>query len=455
MLQKEKSAAVLLVTAAVLLASWPLPNTMALRHLMLLCGSISAGFILINNAGRLTRLDAWPVWVLFAFFLWLIFHLLILAGSFDEQWRELTGDWLRGFLAASMGLALGIVLSEPSQHLTPHLQTLQQPLLIGGLAGTVAIFSICYAYEVLRTGQWVHMNFYTWPYLGKTPLVIFGGLLLPTLLIKIKSALQHKASSHWYLYGLLGLAAILLMFYFANTKNGFALFGLLAGPFLLQLLRIGKPGTYRAGGYALLSLCVLGFAYGIGKHLDNNPAWSNLLADYKVGVQIDKYNHWKDVEAPHLVWPINDNGVTVNGSTYARVAWGRAGIELLKETPWGYGQINHSFGALALQKWSDFHKPDGNNRGATHSGWLDFALGFGIPGLLLVWIPLCATYMRAKKRSDFWGTYAVWAIPVIAISYLTTEVCTGHFIELLFFMTALFSGLTLQTRHESTCVHAG
>lgn len=443
-MQSKNSAAVLLLTTAVLLAIWPLPNTMALRHLMLLFGSIAASFILVRNAQRFTHIDAWPTYVLFAFFLWLIFHLIVLAGNFDQQWRELTGDWLRSFLAAWMGLALGIVLSEPSQHLSSRLQSLQQPLLIGGLAGTVAIFSVCYAYEVLRTGQWVHMNFYIRPYLGKTPLVIFGGLFLPALLIKIKSALQHKASSHWYLYGLLGLAATLLMFYFANTKNGFAMFGLLASTFLLQLLHIRKPGTYRAGGYALLLLCVLGFAYGIGKHLEKNPAWSNLLADYRVGIQIDKYNHWKDVEDPHLVWPINDNGVIVNGSTYARVAWGRAGLELLKENPWGYGQINHSFGALALQKWSDFHKPDGTTRGATHSGWMDFALGFGLPGILLIWTPLAVSCIRSRKRQDFWSTYALWASPVIAIGYLTTEVCTGHFIELLFFLSAWFCGLTLK-----------
>jgi hypothetical protein len=457
MLERKVSATVLVLTASVLLAIWPLPNTMALRHLMLLCGFVASCFILFKNSPRLVRLNAWPVFVLFSFFLWLVFHLFALSGNFEEQWQELTGDWLRTFMAANMGLALGLVLSDPTNHPSPRLQRLQEPFLILGLAGTITIFCVRYAYEVAQTGQWIHNNFFMTPYLGKTPLVIFGGLFLPILFIKINSALQQAESSHWYLYGFIGLASTLLTFYFANTKNGFAIFGMLASLFFLQVL-FGNSKTKRkvrqTGGYALLLLCLLGFAYSVNKHLVSNPAWSNLIADYKVGIQIDQHNKWKNVEDSSMAWPLNGNGVTVDGSTYARTAWGRAGIDLIKEHPLGYGQINHSFGALAIQKWSDFHKPDGNNRGATHSGWLDFALGFGLPGLLLVWLPLFVSYARARKHSDFWRTYVTWAIPVIAIGYLITELCTGHFIELLFFMTALFSGLTLQTTREPNRVIA-
>jgi len=127
------------------------------------------------------------------------------------------------------------------------------------------------------------------------------------------------------------------------------------------------------------------------------------------------------------------------------VAWARAGLELLAEHPFGYGLINHSFGAMAIKPREGFHQPDSKNRGSTHSGWLDFALGFGILGLLLVWIPLMVSFWRARKRTDFWSRYATWAIPVVGFTYLTTEVCTAHFIELLLFLSAMFFGLTLRT----------
>ena len=441
MTERKFSATLLVLTATVLLAIWPLPNTMALRHVMLLVGFVAACVVLAQNRQRWLGPQAWPVYALFGFFIWLVWHLLVLAGNQAEQWREFTGDWLRNALAAIIGLALGIVLAEPRQNLTPRLQHLQQPLLIGGLAGTVIIFCARYAYEIARTGQWLHPDFYMTPYLGKTPLVIFGSLFLPVVFIKILSVREKTAPQIWYLYGFLGLAATVGTYYFANTKNGVAILVLLFAYFLFQVLtRNAQIPSHRSVFYGLLLACLLIFAYGVKKHLDNNPAWSNLLADYKISVQIEQHHNWKDKVSPV---PLNAHGIPVNGSTYERVAWGRAGLELLKEQPWGYGQINHSFGALARQKWPDFHPPDGINRGSTHSGWLDFALGFGFPGLLLIWIPLAVSYVRARQRSDFWSTYAVWTIPVIGISYLTTEVCTGHFIELLFFMTALFSGLTL------------
>lgn len=428
---------------------------MVLRNLMLLSGSIASSSILYRNAPQLLRKEAWPIYLLLGFFIWLIFHLVLLSGNFQEQWRELTGDWLRTFLASCIGLALGLLLSNPTHQLSPLQQRIQQPLLILALGGTVTIFCVRYAYEVIITGELIHLDFFMAPYLGKTPLVIFGGLFLPAMFIKINSALQRTESSDWYIYGVIGLMLTLFSFYFSNTKNGFAIFALLTGCFFLSFLfHTSRLKTHRKGGALLLLLCLCGFAYAVSKHLDSNPAWSNVIADYKIGIQIEKLSNWKNIEDASIAWPLNENGVAVNGSTYARVAWGRAGLELLKENPLGYGQINHSFGALAIKKWNDFHKPDGKNRGATHSGWLDFALGFGLPGLLVVWIPLVVSYLRAKKRSDFWSTYAVWAIPVIAISYLTTEVCTDHFIELLFFMAALFSGLTLQKENQASGANA-
>jgi hypothetical protein len=453
MTDKNISGAVLVFATTMLLAIWPLPDTMGLRHLMLLMGSTAALVIVSKHLQQFKTREAWHVYVLFSFFLWLAFHLVFLAGNNEEQWRELTGDWLRNGLAACMGLALGIVLCDTTQHLSPRLQRIHQPMLIWGLAGTTIIFCVRYAYEITQTGEWIHTNFYMTPYLGKTPLVIFGSLLLPVIFIKASSALQKTEHPIWYLHSFIGLVATVLMYYFANTKNGFAMLALLLGAFLVSVLRRRthvKVHRFGLGVPMLIGLLI--FGYAVSKHLETNPAWSNLVADYKISAQIDQHNNWKDNTSP---FPLNDNGTTVDISTYQRVSWARAGLELLKEHPLGYGLINHSFGALAIRKWSDFHKPDGNNRGATHSGWLDFALGFGVPGLLLVWVPLVVSYLRARKRTDFWNTYAVWTIPLIAISYLTTEVCTGHFIELLFFLTALFSGLTLPSVRETSDASAG
>lgn len=440
---KTSSTAVVLI-AALLLALWPLPGTMALRNILLLTGFLFAIPTLKNHFHVLLTRDAWPVYVLFAFFLWLCVHFAFFAGDRVEQRQELFGEWPRSLLAAVLGLALGVVLTSryngSNTMRGQHLQT----LLILGFAGTVIIFCGRYAYEIFRTDRWLHEDFFMTPYLGKTPLVIFGSIFLPVVFIKVLDALKGQENWRWFIYGILGIVLTLSMFYFGNTKNGFAIFAVLFGCFLFcafqQTTRSSAP-LRRGIGIAVLLVCVLTFGFAGKKHLEANSAWSNLIADFKISVQIDRHTNWKDRVSPY---PLNEYGTTVNGSTYERVAWARAGIELLREHPYGYGLINHSFGALAIKKWDGFRQPDGKNRGSTHGGWLDFALGFGIVGLLLVWVPLIVALWRTRARHDFWARYTTWAIPVIGLTYLTTEVCTGHFIELLFFMTAMFCGLTLK-----------
>jgi hypothetical protein len=84
-------------------------------------------------------------------------------------------------------------------------------------------------------------------------------------------------------------------------------------------------------------------------------------------------------------------------------------------------------------------------RGATHSAWLDFALAVGIPGLLLVLIPLWVSWYRSLFQQSLWASYTSWTIPIMTFAYLITEANEAHFIELLFFMVAFFCGLTLCT----------
>jgi hypothetical protein len=456
LLKVKTSRSAVILIAALLLALWPLPGTMAARNLLLLAGLIAAIPVIKDRLDLLRQPHAWPVYVLFSFFLWLIVHFVFFAGDRADQWHELIGDWPRNLFAAMLGLALGFALSAPQASPPAIPDRRLQNLLILGFSGTVMIFCGRYAYEIYRTGQWVHHDFFMTPYLGKTPLVIFGSIFLPLMFLKLLDGLKGLEHWQWFVYGALGIGATLITFYFGNTKNGFAIFALLLCYFLFCAVRqlIGGPpkGIRKGAGFALVVVSLLAFGIAAKKHLESNTAWSNLIADFKISVQIDKHTNWKDRVSPY---PLNEFGQTVNASTYERVAWARAGLELLIEHPLGYGLINHSFGAMAINRWQGFHQPDGNNRGSTHSGWLDFTLGFGIIGLLLVWVPLVASFWRARKHTGFWGRYAVWAIPVIGFTYLTTEVCTGHFIELLFFLTAMFCGLTLKRPDEPSAAAGG
>jgi len=379
-----------------------------------------------------------------------LIHLAFFSHEWDLQISELSSLWMRALLAIPLGLSLGLILRRTQNRsslsmLTQKLENekLEALFLFLGFAGTFIVFLGRYLYEVHITHQWLHLNFFWTPYKAKPPFVVASALLLPLCFILISQALDSVMSKLWILLALLGIFLALFGDYFANTKNGMAIFVVCLALFVAHYL---ITLNWTTKGFFLgipILVFLLSFSYyGISKHIQQNSAWPKLIADISVAADIDHQQWWKDGKV--CCAPINSLGTPVDGSTYQRTAWFVAGARLLAENPQGYGLVHHSFGSLAAAKWPDFSKPLGNMRGATHSAWLDFALGVGIPGLLLVLVPLWVSWYRSLFQKGLWFSYASWTIPVMSFAYLITEANEAHFIELLFFMTAFFCGITLQ-----------
>jgi hypothetical protein len=127
----------------------------------------------------------------------------------------------------------------------------------------------------------------------------------------------------------------------------------------------------------------------------------------------------------------------VSATNYERAAWGTAGLTLLMENPMGYGLIKQSFGHLAQIKWPNV---DPVKVKSTHSGWIDFALALGFPGIMLIW--MCVFFsMRAawSNRHSYFGVLSLWVLPTTAFVWLVAELCTNHFVEILFFILGFFA----------------
>ena len=429
----------LLLLVALLLAIWPLPNTLALRHVLLLGGTTLALPILVAARRDLCARQNWNLWLFLGFYAWLLIHFFLLSVNMEEQTYELRGDWLRSLLAVALGLALALRMVRPpgSAH-----EARDSAIFVAGLAGTIAIYMGRYFYEVVQTGVLVHTNFYWQPYLGKTPLVVFGSVLLCGIFARLTAGLNPSNRTPWLVGTGIGIACVAASYYFSNTKNGFIVFLLVFCIYTVKLFLGSTRKRWTDHLTFAVILCVL--TAFLSFHIQANPSWLNFFADVKAGQDIDTNQYWKDAEKYPL--PTNARGVIANQSTYERSAWATAGMQLVKEHPLGYGLINHSFGALALERWPDFYKPIGKYRHASHSGWLDFTLGFGLPGLLLVLIPLWVAFRRAALQPGFWFAFVRWSVPIVSVVYLITEVCTGHFIEFLFFYIALVTGITLKKK---------
>ena len=437
----------LLICSSLLLAIWPLPGTIALRHTLLGLGFAVSLLILYGHRTILLQKSSWPVWLFFSFFIWLLIHLLVFSHEFNAQLYELQHVWMRCFLAMTMGLALGSVLTNEAASNVSGRKNIVTLLLLIGLSGTCLIGFSYYGYSAWHTKQLLNYDVLFALYKAKPPFVIGAALALPLSFILIIRSINHQESRWWLLPSLLIISLSLFAAYFSNTKNGIAIFALTLAIFTANVFFKIHWSWSRCVLATLICALIFSLSYsGIAKHIEKHSAWPSMIANFKVGLDIDHQNYWKNRNI--YPQPVNQYGAPVDISTYERTAWFVAGTRLLVENPLGYGLLHHSFGSLALAKWPDFYKPIGNLRGATHSAWLDFALGLGIPGLLMVLIPLWVSWYRALFREGLWFSYASWTIPIFSFAYLTTEANGAHFTELLFFMVAFFCGLTLKAHKQ-------
>lgn len=426
-----------------LLAIWPLPQTMALRNLFYACGLLCTLYLLWQldwrslKAGLLTHL---PV---LAFFGWLVLHYLVFSQDPAAQYRELTGFWLRCLLASVLGMGLGASMVAPGSgaQQRQYRHTAKRVLFVA-LFGTLLIYLLRYLYEVVVTGQLLHTDFFMTPFKGKPQLVIFLSILLTAIFAGFPHSLTSRSSRLIYAGGVLTIVGCLFALFTANTKNGFMVFALLLAAYLVQVLR--GHMTYKK---VLLVLLAAGLLLGVGyRHVQSNPAWSRLIPDIEVGLNIQGNTYWKNwVTEPE---PKNALGEPVNQSTYLRTAWFRAAVDLIEENPQGYGLMSYSFSYLAKQKWPDFYSKENDHMVATHSGWTDLTLAFGLPALLLVQFSWWRSFHRARNFAGYWYRYIRWTVPTLTFAYLTVEVSYDIFFELLFLFLGLFAALT-QTPQDS------
>lgn len=429
---------VLITSAAGLLAIWPLPETMALRNFLYLLGVTTTLLLLSRRRGDATARDVFTYAPLVAFFAWIVVHYLFLSELKDAQFHELTGFWLRAFMAMVIGIGGGKLLAAPAQeHAGGVPAGYAHRIVFAALFGSLIAYVGRYGYEIFVTKRWLHTDFYMTPFKGKPQVVIFICILLTAVFARISEIIdshqKYKASIPY-----LGVTILcLFVFYTANTKNGFLMFIFLLLPLCIVFLR----KTIKSRQIILVFLMtLLPLSVVIQKHIEANPTWKMIVPDMRVGIDIDNQRFWKNwIDEP---LPVNEFGVQVGGSLYLRTAWIVAAAELIYEKPLGYGLMSYSFSYLAKKKWPDFYSEEGNHMVATHSGWVDLTLAFGWPAILLLLFSLWRSFVLSLGRNGFWYRYIRWTVPLITFSYLTVEVSFDVFFELLLFFAGLFATLT-------------
>jgi drug/metabolite transporter (DMT)-like permease len=360
----------------------------------------------------------------------------------------LTSIWKRtaiGFIfALGFGLALAGHMQEPHQG-----QWLKAPywgLIYLGFMLPTLIYLLKWvltfkaqqlgivAPEYLKLHHWyTSLPFY----MPKTVYVAFCLPLFAISLGRISLQIHEQRWRPWTLIlNLSACAAVLFVFYAENIKNGVAYALMLTIIFCAALL-LKYRSRIRAREVIFIFVLVASISFFTLEHLKKNDSWSSLFADLRVAVQLDRHEQWKFPEERGL--PNNELGKTVSGTNYLRIAWGIVGMELLFKNPLGYGLIERSFGHLAKEQWPE------SKLNQNHSGWLDLALGLGLPGMALILGALAIALRRCIHSPSPIAYFGYWLLLSLLLLWCTTEVSQRVYFDWLIFAIVWVSALSMSS----------
>lgn len=379
------------------------PHTIALRNLLLLVGLLALAWR-FRTAPRPIFPDRLKAarWALLALTLWIVVQALAVSPAPTLALDRFRADWLMHLLAGMLAACIAAQVANAAGHRA----------LVSALAVAVALVGLFQGWYWITAGAW---PLGTMPYAERDYQSLVHGLLLALLigdrvawLMRRTSPLALPASAGWILAGVVLCVDPLL-----RTRNGsvITILLLLAGG-LLVLSQSRRRTVIVVALLAATSATLL--AYVTAR---SDTRWSRFAESYAIGWTAAS-DYWRTNDP--ATRPATPSGLPLEESAYARAAWSRQALALIAEHPLGLGHGHDAFGRGVALKYGHA------GMGSSHSGWLDFALGTGLPGLALLLLggalAIRGGWRQYRERGDGVGLMFAFLVG----SYLLRCLLDGH-----------------------------
>jgi len=431
---------VILICGIAIVNIWPIENSIAARNIVLALGSTLSLVLIIRSFKTIPITRLLSLYLLLGLVCWVLILYFIKPTAASVQWQEITSTWLRVVLALLLGTGLGLTISESK---------ILRNLALFGFLPLLAIQAGIYLYQcyalagiaapytpgifITKAGG---TYFLMWPFLL---LCAYINYLFSTII----STSQQSIIKLKLGFCLLIFTICYLAFFSLNSMNGILIASICTFILAVKItLKVFLRGGYLGLGATIFTTLIVISAFSIYTYskYDGNK-FNRLLQDFQIGTQIDRYTNWRN-DTPQWV-PDIPNSPPVNHSTYYRVASFINGTRLISEYPLGTG-----FTYLPYKYFMSKNYP-GSAATHTHSGWIDFTLGVGIPGLVLCWLAIALAIWLAIKKHwrerqigaplSLWSYIVVWGLGGISILWVVAEVSEKEYIEHLMFMIAFLA----------------
>jgi hypothetical protein len=445
----------LIAISSGLLGIWAVRDTIALRNILLVLGSILSliyWYIYFKNQKKLSFpdfkdkhfIDFLPIVLIGCMFLWVVLHYFLFSRFPQQQWDELTSTWLRSFLACLIGSATAMEFKKNNQLIW---------FLWFGLLVSFVILFYQYIPKAIERDSLVAIDFNNYIYWAKFNGVLAGSVLVAGGLgyILDRLMLNHKTpinTKDWILHSMmilyLSMSLLLPIYsfvYIFDARNGIAIFGLLLFVFIFTLFFCKKANddNFKIVNkiiilkklFILIILIIL-FSFLFAQQNNLNSGWRTFFKDALVSAQIDQYPNWKNL--PELGFPKHQNGKGVAPNTYARIALATVGLRLLVQNPYGIGVVRslpESMKEIDIQ-FSYY--------AYTHSAWIDLGLAYGVIGMLIpmstLTLLLIINFFRKNTKNR---SILILFSSNFLLLYFIGEYAFQHGIEILFYFISFIS----------------
>lgn len=433
---------------AILYGIWVLPHTVFVRNFCLIVGAILSFFVIIPNGRVLLQKRALPIGMILLLLLWVSFHLLFIGTDFEAQSNEYTKIWKKIAISIPFGVGLGLALLG---HVGESQKTkLYWKIIFLGLLLPMIIYFIKWAVMLgsHKFGFKVPIHLALDPdHMGSA----FGisrawyvFFCMPAVSISIGMITWHIKNKTFSVINclayLLCLPATFAIFYLENDRLGtFFGFALIAVAMFTIGRRVIFGGSlFRLATFILVTSLSFLVLWGSFKQ---NPQWQSLVADAKVAItQVDQQDNWRYNRIQLKGYPLNEFAQPVSPSNYERISWAIVGSRFVPEHPLGYGLLSLSFGRLCKERWPD------SEMSWSHSAWLDFTLGYGIPGFLLLAGALLLVWRNSAQTPPPWFLIGRWGLPILSAVFLVKEISSEVFINAFIFLIVFCATLSLSSK---------
>jgi hypothetical protein len=444
--QKIKSSleVALLILVVILQIVWPLPSTIAMRNFCLIGGAFLSLLLILFFREKTILSFNIPTILIASIPFWLFIHYVFLQTDLKRQWYDLSGTWLRVSCGILVSISLGqILFLKPNKARWIYFTY----VLMGLLSILFFVRASSLQHNIVVPG---FTSFFKTK-ISVAYFTVFTCLMTCGLFLTTKNDSQKGRLFKPFTVYFLVTTVCLVVCISVQSLIGvlFCIFTILTtGCFMVVKSNYLSKARISLIPFLLIFLTVCAFVafYQYDKKYEGKL--SHLKNDIVLSYDIDKNLTWsRSNSVANLPDPVNSDGRTVNVSTYERVSWMRKGIRILVANPLGAG-----FSWSAFRYYMTKEYP-GTTVDKTHSGWLDFAIGVGFPGLFLAWASIIMISRQAilLLKGPFENSHQLIVLYVLlgmSLLWFVAEVCEREFIEHFFFFISLSASYVYASKHH-------